>query len=191
MWIDETNDNWECPEGPVLKLPVQLFCFDPDPSSRSEKVYLNLAREGIVEPKPVGDITDLKAALGTSLGKVIVSVTATASNQRDVLNLTKRIARLNASRYVQVQLMVVLSECNPSLPFIDALESLGCWIVWQSEGYAIEIFIRLLAWRFRKTPCVSVPCFYLHYPDSDSLEVYLLGRIQRTQLMKSSAPCLK
>jgi hypothetical protein len=144
---------------------------------------LDLARERIIDLECVGSLVELETLLCTNSGKVIVSLAATANNQDDVVRLAERIVKLNTSQHMHVQPIVTLTEACPSLLFLDALENLGTRVVWDREAGAIESVVRLLAWRFSKRPRCPVPCFYLHYPDSDTLEVYLLGRIQRTQLM--------
>ena len=180
MWINETRS---VVGHDHLKLPVQLLLVDPYFDSCHDVPFSNLARLGIVEPHLIGDLAALETELVTSVGKVIVAVTTGRDHDGDVVNLAKRIVRLNATRYLHVELVVELAARTPALPFVDTLESLGTRVLWQSTLETREAQIRFLAWRFQKAPSTKVPCFYLHYPDCNTLEVFLLGRRQRTPLI--------
>lgn len=164
----------------ALRQPMQLLYVDPYPDIC--KPFFDLVQENIVTPHKFDGIEEIDEALSACAGTTIVSITSGTGGDPRLLYLAERAVRLNSSKHVHFQLMVLMLG-SPNIEAIDKLESLGVRVFFRDDAATVEAHIRVLAWRFKKQPPISVPLFYLRYPDSDTLEVFLLGRIQRTQLI--------
>jgi hypothetical protein len=161
------------------RLPVLLFCLDP--IGGFEEPFLSLSQLGAVDLRPVASMDELEAMVFANTGQMIVSVTASTDEQKSLTELAEKIVRRNASCHSHVHLMALLTG-SPDLVVIDRLEALGTRVLLRHHVEAIEHQVRLSTWRIMRCPTLSVPCFYLRYPDSNTLEVFLLGPLQRQQL---------
>jgi len=163
-----------------LRLAPRLFCLDRDLGS--ENVFVRLSQSKIVELRPLVKVSQVESAISEAIGQVIVAVTANPDNPKEVIALAKRAVFLNASLHRHVHFIALLTG-NHDLETIDCLERLGVRVIWRHEEDAIETCVRALAWRIIRRPSMPGPCFYLHYPDCDRLQVFLIGLRGRTELL--------
>src|SRR5258708_3355751 len=105
-----------------LHLPTQLFLVDVYPELREP--FTDLSKEGMISLRQFDDIQRIKSALGTSSGKMIVSITLHTVADSQLMDLADRIVELNACQHIHIQLIVLLLEAR-KLEVIDALESRG------------------------------------------------------------------
>ncbi len=179
MQIDRPMHHLELAADAHHRLPALLFYFDP--TEGFDEPFRNLSRIGAIDLRPVASMKELEAAVFTNTGQMIVSVTVRADEQTQISEFAEKIVRRNACCHSYVHLITLLPG-TPDLTIVDRLESLGARVFLREHVEAIEHQVRLLAWRVMRRPSSPVPCFYLRYPDSDTLEVFLLGRLQRQQL---------
>ena len=162
-----------------LRLPPQVF-YVGDKAGRDE-VLLGLARSGTIELYPV-DISEAEAAVGASVGQIILVVTANASDSARLVPLAEKILMLNTSKHRHIHFLLLLTEM-PDNGTIDRLEMLGARVTLLNNAGTIESYIRLLAWRISRPPSMPVPCFYVRYQDSETLSIFLLGPRGRVELL--------
>ena len=158
---------------------IQLFYVDPN--SHLDDLFSCPERIGVAAVQQFSTFAQIEAAVKSTQGAVIVSVTGSSVDQRAFLVLAREIERLDASQgRVRVRTMVLLVDALPP-KMVDALERIGVRVFLRSYPRLIEHFARLLSWQLGTAAALG-PSFYLAYQDAVTLTVYLQGRMQGVEM---------
>jgi hypothetical protein len=156
--------------------------FSVSHDAAEEEVFVCLSQSGLIDLRHLTDITEAEKAISAASGQIVLSVTADSNDSQQLLNLAKRVLRVNTSGHRHTHLTVLLTG-SLDVSLIDQLESFGIRVFSRDDKQGIETYLRVLVWRISKPPSLSGPCFYVQYSEMGRLRIFLLGRRKRAELL--------